>query len=197
MLSFLILGILLIAVLWPHKRAAVIGFCLLFLVLGGWRHQIAESEARNSKLKTYIEKEGIITLIGTVITEPDVREKSAKLTVGVEQIMNAERELKLQEKILITTRKYPEYKYGDKLKIIGNLKTPPIFEGFNYKDYLKKEGIYSVMEWPEIELITSSSGSGSSALKILFSFKSRLKESLNNAMSPPQSGLLEALFFWR
>jgi len=100
---------------------------------------------------------------------------------------------KIDEKVLVTTQRYPEYQYGDKLKIIGKLETPPVLEGFNYQDYLKKEGIYSVMSWPEIKLLGKNFGNP--LMKILFSFKDKLKGSLNRVIPRPQGAILEALFF--
>jgi len=184
MLSFLILGILLISVLWPYKKFVVIGFCILFLVAGIWRHQLAELRIMNNELRKYNDQEKIITLVGLVAKEPDIREKSVKLTVQPENIKG---------KVLITTNRYPEYQYGDELKITGRLEEPQIFEDFNYKNYLLKDGILAVINFPEMELIGENFGNP--IMKSLFSLKQRLKESLNNVMSPPQSGLLEALFF--
>lgn len=185
MLGLLILGLILISVFWKYKKLAVIGFSILFLVLGIWKHQQAEIQISKSKLQIYNDKNETITLIGIVSDEPDIREKSIKLTVNIKNISG---------KVLVTTWRYPEYKYGDKLKIVGNLKTPSEdINGFNYKDYLLKDGIFSVIDWPKIELIAKDQGN--ILYKYLFSFKNKLKESLNQSLSPPQSGILEALFF--
>jgi hypothetical protein len=55
--------------------------------------------------------------------------------------------------ILVTTNRYPEYKYLDKIKITGKLETPSVTDDFNYKNYLMKDGIYSVMGFPKIEIV--------------------------------------------
>ena len=178
----LILGILLISVFWRYKKLVIIGFCILFLALGIWRHRIFLSKLENSEIKKHINEN--IVLIGVVDAEPDIREKVIKLKIRIEGIDN---------EILVTARRYPEYQYGDKLKITGRLEEPQIFEDFNYKNYLLKDGILAVINFPEMELIGENFGNP--IMKSLFSLKQRLKESLNNVMSPPQSGLLEALFF--
>jgi competence protein ComEC len=220
LLGFLILGILLISVLWSYKKIVVFGFCLLFLVLGIWRHQVAEIQISKSKLQIYNDREEIITLVGIISTEPDIREKSQKLIVKIKEIQNL---LALTHesialfggnpdgaRVLVTTHRYPEYRYGDKLRITGKLKTPqppttfqketfiqenyPKIGGgedFNYKDYLKKDGIYSVMDWPKIELIERNQGNFVYA-KIL-EFKNKLRESIYQNLSPPQSSILGAI----
>jgi len=187
LLGFLILGIFLISVSLSLslKRKAVlviIGFCLLFLVLGIWRHQIAEKKITNNELVQYNEQFQKTTLTGQIIKEPDIREKNIKLTIKLDN---------LDGKILVTTTKYSQYQYGDKLKITGDLLTPEEFPDFNYKDYLAKEGIYSVVYFPEIEPIKRNQGNFIYT-KIL-SFKNKLRESISQNLSPPQSSILGAI----
>jgi len=192
-LGFLILGLILISVFWQYKKLVVIGFCILFLVSGVWRHQVVESRITNNELRKFNDINQTITLIGIVSDEPDIREKSIKLTIKPSQILAEDRPLPISGKILITTNRYPEYQYGDKLKITGKLESPPIFEGFSYKEYLKKEGIFSVMSWPEIEVVDQ--GFGNPVMKFLFSFKNKFKETARTFISPPEVGILEALIF--
>ena len=162
------------------------GFCILFLVLGIWRYQSVElgTKRGNNELRKLNDSGQKIALIGMVLKEPDVREKIIKLTIQPENING---------KVLVTTHRYPEYHYGDKLKIAGKLEAPPIFEEFNYRDYLLKDEIYSVMSWPEITLL--GQGFGNPIIKTLFSFKNKFKETVQKFISPPQLGILEALIF--
>ena len=196
LLAVLILGIILISALWKHKTSVVIGFCILFLVLGIWRNMAAESRILNSELQKFNDLEEKITLVGIVSAEPDLREKSQKLTIKVEDIdgnPEGKPSASCGARVLVTMGRYPEYKYGDKLKITGLLEAPPVFEGFNYKDYLKKDGIYSVMSFPKIESFEQNFGSP--LMKALFSFKNKFKEIARQFISPPQEGFLEALIF--
>ena len=130
-----------------------------------------------------------ISFLGTVSGEPDVRQNTTRLTVDNVEIDSRQ----VEGKILVVKSKYPEYQYGDELKIKGILKTPETFEGFNYRNYLAKDGVYSIVYYPEIEL--AKRNQGNILYKFLFLLKNKLKESLNRIMSPPQSGILEALFF--
>jgi competence protein ComEC len=191
LLPGLISGIFLISVLWPYKKLVIIGFCILFLLLGIWRHQIAELKTMNNELRRFNDLEENITLIGIVSAEPDAREANTKLTVKVDEVQTETGSLPVDGKVLVTTQKYPQYQYGDKLRITGNLLTPKEFEDFNYKDYLAKDGIYSVIYWPEIELIKEDQGSFVFA-KIL-RFKNKLRETIYQNLSPPQSSILGAM----
>lgn len=178
------------------NKLLIFSFCLLILVTGIWRHQLALFQIENNQLRKFNDSDQEITLLGIVVAEPDIRSNHIKLTIKVKEIILVEAEprpIQIDGKILVTSSRYPEYQYGDKLKVTGFLKTPQIFEGFNYQGYLAKEGIYSVVFWPKIEKIGSSYGNP--LIKILFSFKNKFKETVDKFLSPPQSGILKALVF--
>jgi competence protein ComEC len=179
-----ILGILLISVPPFSKMAGlvVIGFCLIFFVAGIWRQQIALSKIENSPLQKFIGKE--VTFIGLINEEPEIKERSIEFEVKID---------KIKEKVLVTTNRYPEYQYGDKLKITGKLEEPKEYQGFNYKNYLLKDGILAIMNFPEIGLVEKNRGNF--LKKNLISFRQKLEESLNKLLPLPQSAILEALLF--
>lgn len=191
LLGNLILAILLILISWKYEKMMFFGFCILFLVLGIWRHQVTLLGIENSKIKNFIGQN--IILLGLVDKEPKIKEKITQLEVKIDG----------SEKILVTTGKYPEYKYGDRIEISGKLENPDIIEGFstqdgpasgwNYKDYLVKDGILAVMNFPKIDLVGKNQGNR--FMSVLFSFKNKLKESLNRALPRPESAILEALLF--
>lgn len=189
--GLLFLGVLLVfgALFLKKDLIVVLGFCILFLTIGIMRHQIADFQFLNNELRKYNDVEKEFTLIGTIIEEPDIKEKSIKLTVKIQDLDGKN----INEKLLITANRYPEYKYGDRIKITGKLKSPAIFNGFNYADYLKKDGIYSVMDWPEVSL--SGQNLGNPVMRIIFSFKNKFEETIQKFISPPQQGIAEALIF--
>jgi len=151
-------------------------------MVGFWRHRMAQQKIENGELRNYWGQD--VILLGVVDEEPERKEKITQMKFQIEN---------LNERILISKWHYPEYEYGDRLKIRGKLEEPQIFEGFNYQNYLAKEGIFGVMLQPEIELIEKSQGNF--LKKFLISFKNKLNESLNKNMPFPQAPFLEALLF--
>lgn len=125
-----------------------------------------------------LDEEG--SFVGKVIQEPDRRSNNTKLIIQTEQ-----------EKILVTTRRYPEYKYGDELIITGKLKAPTVFEGFHYQGYLAKDGIYSVMYYPKID--PTSKNHGNFFYKMIYSFKDKTKQAVEKIMPLSEVAILEAL----
>lgn len=183
---FLILtaALILASFFQKKKTLMVFGLFFLFFALGLWRHQAFYLESENNQFKDYLGKEDTITLTGIINNQPILGEKSLKFEFQPQNIKG---------KVLIITRKYPQYDYGDKIKIKGTLREPQPFEGFNYKEYLAKDGIFALMYFPKIELIDK--GFGNLFFEKLFFLKSTLKESLNKIIPSPHVGLLEALLF--
>jgi len=194
MLGFLIIGIFLISVFWMRKAVVIIGFSILFFVLGIWRFQTADLNFQNNGLKEYMGREEKIVILGVIDEEPKIGQKSIGITLKAERLTYSNKDITISGRVLINISRYPEYRYGDKIKAKGLLEIPSEnIDGFNYKNYLKKEGIYSIMNWPETELI--GEGFGNPFVKILFSFKNKFEEGSRRFISLPQEGILEALVF--
>ncbi len=193
LLLFLLFAFL-IFLFWKRKGFLIVSLSCLFLVFGFFCYQSAMRRIEENTLKKYNNSEKTVILEGIVVEEPVVSTDRLKIVVTVTDfetgtIMKQEK----LGKILITTNRYPEFRYGDKVRVRGKLETPPIFDGFNYQNYLAKEGIFSVVYWPEVKLIGENKGN--LVLRKLFSLKQRLEDSLNKLMTPPQSAILEALLF--
>lgn len=181
-LGFLILGIIFISVLWRYKKVAVLGFCFVFLAFGIVRFQKAEISSQTAAAFGSENQGQEISLIGVVSDEPETKEKSASLKIRTGQ-----------GNILASVFKYPQYEYGDKIKITGKLEIPSSdIDGFNYRNYLKKDGIFATIRWPKVEMVERETGNPLKSL--VFSFKKRFQGLAENFIVPPQEGILEALF---
>ncbi|MFZ5559651.1 MAG: ComEC/Rec2 family competence protein [Patescibacteria group bacterium] len=125
------------------------------------------------------EKDGGV-FVGKVVKEPEIKSNNTKLIIKTEE-----------GKVLVTTENYPEYFYGDVLKIKGKLKTPAVFEEFNYKNYLAKEDIYSVMYYPQIEILERNKGFF--IYSAILKFKNKITEKIEKIMPFPEISLLEGI----
>ncbi len=103
--------------------ATILGFCLFFMVLGVLRMQISEFNIANDKLSK-LNDNGQITLTGIVSAEPDLRDTFQKIKVKINE-----------STVLVTTNRYPEYKYLDKegkynlhSTVCGSRKNPQSFK---------------------------------------------------------------------
>ena len=199
---FLFLGVLLIFIsffLKNLKKFQIAGFCFLFLAIGILRHQVSDFNILNDKLSRFNDK-GEVVLIGKVIAEPDIRDTFQKLKIKTEKIINKENlesdfSLNIKGAVLVITNRYPEYEYLDEVRITGKLETPIEAEDFSYKNYLLKDGIYSVMGFPKVELISNGNYDTYSVRQRIYSgilfFKQKLRESIRRNFLPPHSSILE------
>ena len=87
---------------------------MLFIAvgLGQLRYQQSDLTGRQSDLQNKIGQR--VLLSGVVSDEPEQKENYARLVLETEN----------KSKILIYVQSYPQYEYGDKLKIAGVLKKP-------------------------------------------------------------------------
>lgn len=191
------LGLILISVFWNNKKAVLFGFCVLFFALGIIKIVASQTEiADNQFLKQNLYNKNL-TIIGRIINEPDKRDKIIRLTIG--DIELSETHIKIPGKIIITASRYPEYGYGETLKIVGKLEEPPELEGFNYKDYLLKDGIYGQISFPKIEVAEKEYNFSvyKNVLINIYSeilvFKNKARQSIRANFSPPYSSVLEGM----
>lgn len=194
------LGILLILyVFWffnreKRNKIIVIGFCILFLILGIWRYDLIEQRINNNELNQINDLEDIIVLTGIVSKEVDVRDNHLKIIIESEKIFNLNFKTQIFDvrgKVLLITHRYPEFEYGDRLRITGQLSAPENIQDFNYKNYLLKDGIYSTMFYPEIELIEKNQGN--ILLAGIFKFKDKLRQTIYENLPPTQGSILGAM----
>ena len=185
------LSLVLIFAWWKVRNARLAGFCLLFFILGIFRYEIAVPRVDENWAQFYNEKEKV-GLSGIVISEPDIRIDKIKLTLGDLKLKEANNLVKdIKGKILITVERYPEFKYGDELDVVGQLKDPGEFDEFNYRDYLARYGIYSVVYKGRVSLL--SSGNGRWLLSKILLVKGRFKKTLSKVIAKPQSSFLEGM----
>jgi len=196
-LFILILALIFLLISPIFHSFLIFSFCLLFLLFGIWRHQSVLQKIKEDPLTKLNDSKSEIVLTGFVCNEPEFTPKTQRLTIKVEKIfLKDEKSFSSQGKVLLVTKRYPEYSFGDKIKVLGKLQEPSEdLEGFDYKEYLQKDGIYSVINFPKVELIKEKNYPSFTWLiygKIL-QLKEKLRESINQIFPFPQSSILNAI----
>ena len=194
-LFFVSLGLFTIVISFRHEAFVVkLGTCVLLLVLGAWRYQSVQPSDTSVWIQSL--NDGLeVTLTGQVVGDPErvgvvQRLEAGKLRLAPPPARGGS-EADVQElrgKILVRTHRFPEYRYGDEIKITGRLETPPEFEDFSYRDYLATRGIYSLISRPEMTLLSSSNGNRTYAA--LLDFRKLLEERIGQILPEPESSLL-------
>lgn len=105
----LLISIILIASWWRVSQVRIVGFCLLFFVLGMIRLIISvPADSDFSYLKFYNEQK--LSFRGLVVVEPDIRDDNIKLTIRAkEKRKDSSRWGSVKGKVLVTVPRFPEY----------------------------------------------------------------------------------------
>src|SRR3989344_6446242 len=180
-----------ITIFFYNKIVLIAGFMGLVLLGGALRLQISFSyDDPNFVGKYYGQK---MEMEGVVVREPDVRSDRMNLTIGKLTPSSSPPSFQEGEKgivgnILLNVGKYPEYQYGDRLKISGKLEEPFVSEEFSYKNYLSRYDTYAVMRYPQIEKI--GEGEGNRVKAGLLEFKDKIRQALSASLPEPHNALL-------
>ena len=186
-----LLPLLFIPLLRNNKKPLVVaGLCILAFFGGSLRYPSSLPQIDECPLCFYNNK-GTVEIQGIIAGEPDVRSKCCLLEFSAKEIIINSTKKELSGAALIQVSRYPAYRYGDVLKVTGELETPAPFDGFDYKSYLAQQGNYSVIYYPEIEVIDT--GQGLKPLQWLYSFRESLSASLARALPEPQGSLAQGI----
>jgi competence protein ComEC len=178
--------------LWREDRSMRLSSaCALALFLAALRYQAAVPRLNSPGAVAYYNDRGWVTLQGLVRDYPDVRDTWTNLTVGAEWIEVEGQKVPVRGDVLVRAPRFPAYGYGDRLRVSGFLETPPELEGFSYRDYLARSGIYSTMGFPTIERIAT--GQGSPFWRALYAVRSQASGLLARLVPEPAASLMQGI----
>jgi competence protein ComEC len=159
---------------------------ILALTLGIFRFQIADNRAP-AVFESQVGHS--VSLSGVVIDEPDIRQTNQKLTVEIQNGPD-------KTDVLVSANLDQDFKYGDEINFTGKLKKPENFltdqgKTFDYINYLRKDGILYLVNYPQIEII--SHNNGSKIKSALFFAKEKFLDEINYIIPSPDSLLMGGL----
>lgn len=178
--------------LWKdRRRARLIGWCGLWFCLGSLRYRLALPRFDAQSVATCNDR-GWVTLTGVVAAEPDVRDTYVNLRLRAEKLTIEDRApLAVKGTVLVRAPRYPEFDYGDRLQVRGQLETPPTFDTFSYRDYLARKGVYSIIRRPQINRLAR--GQGNPLLALLLRFKRHTQGVIAHILPEPAASLLTGI----
>lgn len=174
-----------------RSHALLLCLCLIVLLGGILRIQSSLAVADKDTLRLYNDK-STVRIKGLVATDPESTGAALALLLEAREIESEDIWMKASGAVLIYVPQSSSYKYGDLLQVEGELRTPPTFDDFDWRDYLARKGIYSIMNNPDsIELLAS--GHGFKPSEWVYGLRSRISQALDNALPEPQSALAQAI----
>jgi competence protein ComEC len=168
-----------------NRFVMVSAVLLLLFIFGFFRYQVSIPDPNNSNNINYYNGEELT--FEAKVVDVDTRINGQKLTV--EPHISPGARYYFRPYLLVRTDLYPQFLRNDILKLNCKLKKPDIFEDFNYEKYLARYNVYSICNYPDIELL-SRPGQG-----WIFGAKQKLSEGLNKSIKEPQASVLQAMVF--
>ena len=172
---------------WPRAGTLVVVAAGVVLVAGAtWRYEETTPSAEGT-VAVYNGSEDDVRLRGVVDGEPDERATGRLYRVDVREWFDGVRWVEAKGKVLVRTWLFPAYEYGDLIEIEGELDEPPVFPEFDYRDYLLRQGVVSLMAYPDVTLVES--GHGSALAGAVIDVRQSLSGRLDEVLPEPQSSL--------
>jgi competence protein ComEC len=192
--SFLIgagLGILLATV--GQDRLRMIGLGAAVFFLGAWRLAVAVPNFDSSHISAHNDSFRIATLTGVISDFPDTRDDYIGLRIRSDSIRYSDSEApqSLTGNALVRADRFSSFSYGDRVEALGILETPPEFEDFSYRDYLARQGIFSLIA--NASVTTVATGKGNPILHLLFGLRQRALDTLYSIFPDPEASLLAGI----
>ncbi len=190
------LGLALYVARWPVFPAILAAL----LLLGVWRTETSQVELH--PLTTQYEQ--LVSVEGTVADDPEASRQRTRFELDVTAIDRGDGAEPVEGRLLVyaepsaelaSRRGPPYFQYGDTLSATGVLQRPwpidgPDNQGFDYPEFLAAEGITGVLFPTEVNIQDEGGGGWR---REVYSVRSRLSESLDDALPHPQSALGQAL----
>ena len=84
-----------------------------------------------------------------------------------------------------------EFHYGERVQVKGQLTAPPEFATFNYADFLARQGVYSLIDRPQVKVLAHDQGSP--ILSAIYAFRIRAYVVIQQILPEPQASLLSGI----
>lgn len=161
--------------------------------LGAFRYQAAQPQLEPGQIAWYNDLQTKLIIEGIVIEPPDRRDHYTNLRLQVERLrpFGDPRFLPVQGLLLVRLPPAETWRYGDRLRLEGQLTTPPEWEQFSYRDYLARQGIHSYMSEARATLLKH--GQGNQFLAIVYDLKDRLLAAIYRLFPDPEASLLAGI----
>jgi len=178
----------------PAIRLAVI--LLTFSILGAWRYAAHPDAACPSPADLAFyngdEKQAVwATVEGVVSGYPDVSDVQTLYRLRAGTVIVAGSAHPVTGDLLVQAGRFPGYVYGDRLRVRGQLQTPPVLDDFDYRRYLAQRGIHSLMRRAAVERVAEEQGSPFWAL--LYGLKARGSALLDRVLPEPVAALANGM----
>ena len=130
-------------------------------------------------------------LEGVIVGYPVQREKYVQYQVRVDAIWQGGDRRPIHGMALVRADTDSDMHYGDAIRIRGVPTTPPSFPGFDYRRFLARKGIYTLIRRADVHLLAHHKGNA--FFSRLYAVRARASAILNQLMPQPYAALANGM----
>ncbi|MEJ2148805.1 MAG: ComEC/Rec2 family competence protein [Chloroflexota bacterium] len=165
--------------------------CALLFALGAARMALAIPHFGAGDLASYNDQ-GFVTINGWLADAPDVRDTHVNLRLRAESITLDDGETRpVKGLALVQAPRVESYRYGDPVSVRGQIGAPPESDEFSYRDYLARQGVYSLVQYADVTVIGERRGNPIRALAL--DFRTTAYQTIQRLLPDPQASLLAGI----
>jgi competence protein ComEC len=177
----------------PIRFTAVL---VLATLLGAWRytaHPITPCLAADSLARFHADASKPLpaTVEGVIASYPEQRDGWMTFRLRAERLWDGETSRPVTGDLLVRTRNHPQRHFGDRLRVTGQIETPPTYTDFDYRAYLARQGIHSRMLRAKTTYVEAAAVSP--ILQHLYQLREQASLLLNRLMPEPSAALANGM----
>lgn len=175
------------------------------LAFGGARYQSIQTQITPTSVAWYNDQDTTFILEGMLLAPPDEREDYTALRVQVTQFRPTSESVfqPIEGVILARVPVGGGWRYGDQVRLSGILETPFANDEFSYRDYLSRQGIYSIFACSKCMacaarvkedcILLLKRGAGNPLWNSLYSLRSHTLKTIYTVFPDPEASLLAGI----
>ena len=133
----------------------------LAAILGALRFNLAQPHFDQTALVTYNDQPKSVIVGGIIAAEPDARDTYTNLRVEADHLLISNLDgvtRTVRGLVLVQAPPFTDFRYGDRVRTEGKLKTPTNMGDFDYREYLARQDVYSIMSRPRVMSLARDQG---------------------------------------
>ena len=134
----------------------------------------------------------LMTVDGYVASYPVLKEGRRRLDIEVEYLELDGERIRVDGRLRLQTNSVYRFRYGEGVRVRGELTEPPIFEGFDYRAYLARKEIHSLMRRVRVEPQPGMLRGGV-LLQFVYGLRDRSERLLNRLLPEPYAALANGM----
>jgi len=164
---------------------------LFSFFLGAFWYQFRQPNIDPFHVAFYNDRDYEMLVTGTLTEPPDYRDTYTNLKLKVEALDSGSGDMPVKGFLLARVPALVTYEYGQRVRVRGNLKTPPEDEEFSYRDYLARENIHSYMSIADATILPGNGGNF--FFSQIYKLKEKLLANIYRLYQDPEASLLAGI----